>query len=782
MQSKKKEEQAIERFIGPSKQNHSGNDASCSRISTREDKFHLLVSNTPDALWKIDRNNNIIYISENIEAIAGYTPEEEYEMGPYLNWIDRVHSDDVKEYVAAIDALFEKDRPFNIEYRLRRKDGEWVWIHDRAVVTYDEDGKKYASGLLSDITERKQAEEETKKLKEKYESVIKHIPDTIYSGLPDETCTMTFVSERYSEWTGYSPEDFYQDPDTWPKSVHPEDREGEVKTYIKSCQKKQAYLSEYRIVHKDTGQVRWVRDHGVPVTDEKGNLILIDGIITDITERKQAEAEIKRLKEKYESVIKHIPDTIYSGLPDETCTMTFVSERYSEWTGYSPEDFYQDPWAWPKSVHPEDRASAIEAYVRAYESKTEYNHEYRIVHKDTGQVRWVRDHGVPVTDEKGTLILIDGIIIDITEHKQVEEALQKSEEFSSNLLNNSPNPIVVINSDLSVGYVNPALERMTGFSSRELLGKKPPYPWWTEEIRHKVSKDLQEALSKGISKREEFFQKRSGERFWVEVTAAPLTHNDGFTYLLVNWTDITEQKRLRDDMQFYIREITRAQEQERKRISRELHDETAQSLADLCTDVDVTIMKEQLSKKVVRRLEQLRLKIDNMLEEVRRFSHELRPGLLDQFGLIPSLESLTADMNIEEELSCRLEVTGFEQRLSSEAEALLFRITQEALRNIRKHAKATEAIVRVNFSRDKVRLSITDNGIGFKVPELLSGFARRSKLGLMGMQERVHLLNGSLKVKSTVGKGTTITVEYRHNQVTVLASAGVVPEKAAPFA
>ncbi|NOQ17871.1 MAG: PAS domain S-box protein [Dehalococcoidales bacterium] len=611
----------------------------------------MLVSNIPDVLWKIDRNNYIIYISENIEAISGYTPDEEYEMGPDLNWIDSIHPDDVKEYVAASDALFEKDRPFNIEYRLRRKDGEWVWIHDRAVATYDEDGKKYASGLLSDITERKQAEEETKRLKEKYESVIKHTPDTLYSGLPDETCTMTFISERYREWTGYSPQEFYQDPWAWPKTVHPEDRERELKTYIESCQKKRAYLSEYLIVHKDTGQVRWVRDHGVPVTDEKGTLILIDGIITDITER-----------------------------------------------------------------------------------------------------------------------------------KQVEEALQKSEEFSSNLLNNSPNPIVVINSDLSVGYVNPAMERMTGFSSRGLLGKKPPYPWWTEEIRHKVSKDLQEALSEGISKREEFFQKRNGERFWVEVTAAPVTRNDGSTYLLVNWTNITEQKRLRDDMQFYIREITRVQEQERKRISRELHDETAQSLADLYTDVDMIIMKEQLSENVVRRLEQLRLKIDSMLEEVRRFSHELRPGLLDQFGLIPSLESLTVDVNTEEKISCRLEVTGFEQRLSSEAEALLFRITQEALRNIRKHAKATEAIVRVDFSRDKVRLSITDNGIGFKVPEILSGFARRGKLGLMGMQERVHLLNGSLKVKSTVGKGTTITVEYRRNQVTALAPAEVVPEKAAPFA
>ena len=724
-----------------------------------EAKYRSLVSHIPDVIWTTDKDMRIVFVSQNVEAISGYTPDEEYEMGQWSSWFDRVHPDDFERVEAVYKALIEERQPYNTEYRFKRRDGKWIWVYDRAVATYEKNGIKYADGLLSDITERKQAEEETKKLKEKYESVIKHIPDTIYSGLPDETCTMTFVSERYREWTGYSPEDFYQDPWAWPKTVHPEDRASAMEAYVRAYESKTEYNHEYRIVHKDTGQVRWVRDHGVPVIDEKGTLTLIDGIITDITERKQAEAEIKRLKEKYESLIRNIPITIYSSLPDETSTTIFVSERYREWTGYSPEDFYHDRYTWPKSVHPEDRASAIEAYVRACESKTEYNHEYRIVHKDTGQVRWVRDHGVPVTDEKGTLILIDGIITDITERKQVEEALQKSEEFSSKLLNNSPNPIVVINSDLSVGYVNPALERMTGFSSRELLGKKPPYPWWTEEIRHKVSKDLQEALSEGISKRERLFQKRNGERFWVEVTAAQVTHNDGSTYLLVNWTNITEQKRLREDMEFYIREITIAQEQERKRISRELHDETAQSLADLYTDVDMTIMKEQLSEKVVRRLEQLRLKIDSMLEEVRRFSHELRPGLLDQFGLIPSLESLAEDVNTEEKLSCRLEVTGSEQRLSPEAEALLFRITQEALRNIRKHAKATEAIVRVDFSRGKAGLSITDNGIGFKVPEILSGFARRGKLGLMGMQERAHLLNGSLKVKSTAGKGTTVTVE-----------------------
>ena len=441
-----------------------------------EAKYRSLVSHIPDVIWTTDKDSRVIFISQNVEAITGYTPDEEYEMGQWTSWFDRIHPDDIERVKAVYKALIEKKQPYNVEYRFKRRDGKWIWVYDRAVSTYEKNGMAYADGLLSEITERKQAEAETEKLKEKYESVIRNIPDTIYSGLPDETCTMTFISERYRDWTGYAPQDFYQDPWAWPKTVHPEDRERELKTYIESCQEKRAYLSEYRIVHKDTGQVRWVRDHGVPVTDEKGNLILFDGTITDITERKQAEAEIKKLKEKYESLIRNIPITVYSSLPDETSTTIFVSERYMEWTGYSPEDFYRDRYTWPKSVHPEDRAGAIEAYVMAYESKTEYNHEYRVVHKDTGQVRWVRDHGVPVIDDKGNVILIDGIITDINERKRVEEALQRSEEFSSNLLNNSPNPILVINSDLSIGYVNPALERVTGFSSGGLLGTFPPTP------------------------------------------------------------------------------------------------------------------------------------------------------------------------------------------------------------------------------------------------------------------------------------------------------------------
>ncbi len=169
-------------------------------------------------------------------------------------------------------------------------------------------------------------------------------------------------------------------------------------------------------------------DEGPFLAEERILINVIAGRLGRITERRQMEKELRESKEKYETLIKNIPVTIYSALPDETATMVFISDRWRDWTGYSPQDFYRDRRAWPKSVHPEDLARATRAYVKAYQKKKEYVFEYRIVHKDTGQVYYVRDHGIPIKDEKGSVVRFDGIITNITEHKQLEAVKAELEE------------------------------------------------------------------------------------------------------------------------------------------------------------------------------------------------------------------------------------------------------------------------------------------------------------------------------------------------------------------
>ena len=245
----------------------------------------------------------------------------------------------------------------------------------------------------------------------------------------------------------------------------------------------------------------------------------------------------------------------------------------------------------------------------------------------------------------------------------------------------------------------------------------------------------------------------------VAITGVPLIRSRELKYYLLSWVDVTARERLKQNMQLYIAEITRAQEAERKRIACELHDETIQALFITITDIDELITgSKRLSVNDTRKLRHLQSAINHIMNDIRRFCNMLRPGFLDQLGLIPSLELLTAEMDHESKGSCHLEVIGRQRCLSSEIELTLFRIAQEALRNIRKYSEATEAIIQIKFTNMKVTLHITDNGCGFKLKRTLDNYARTGKLGLIGMRERARLVNGSFSIRSEVNKGTKIAV------------------------
>lgn len=206
-----------------------------------------------------------------------------------------------------------------------------------------------------------------------------------------------------------------------------------------------------------------------------------------------------------------------------------------------------------------------------------------------------------------------------------------------------------------------------------------------------------------------------------------------------------------DAMQNYIVEITRGQEDERKRLARELHDDTIQSLIALQQRVEMT--RKALTKDPATaeaKLAELKELIAESLNRVRGFVRALRPTYLEELGLIPALEMLA------QESSATFSLQGDEQRLDSERELVLFRITQEALRNVQKHAHATRTAVQLAFDTDEVRVTIQDNGSGFDALETPTAYAQAGHFGLMGMQERAQLFGGNVYVKSARGKGTRV--------------------------
>jgi len=346
---------------------------------------------------------------------------------------------------------------------------------------------------------------------------------------------------------------------------------------------------------------------------------------------------------------------------------------------------------------------------------------------------------------------------------ELEERFKRSEENCRSLINNIPDVTWTSDENYNIVFVSPNVKEVSGYSQEEeyQIGS---WTAWFDRV-HPDDMERGKAAFRDLFKGRKHYdieyrlKRKDGRWIWIQERSLGTYKRDGKLYADGVLTDITERKQMEEALQFYITEIIRAQEEERKRIAREIHDETAQGLAMVCADCDeILLTRKGLSDEATERLNQLRGRLKNILAEVRQLSHELRPGLLDQFGLIPSLELLIKEANARDGIDCRMEMITSERRIAPEAEVTLFRIVQEALRNTRKHSKATKAVVSVEFEKQQVEVSIRDNGSGFELPTALSSFTRRGKLGLMGMQERARLLNGNLRIKSQVGKGTTITV------------------------
>jgi len=224
--------------------------------------------------------------------------------------------------------------------------------------------------------------------------------------------------------------------------------------------------------------------------------------------------------------------------------------------------------------------------------------------------------------------------------------------------------------------------------------------------------------------------------------------------------DISIQKQLQENSRFYLQRTIWAQEDERKRISRELHDDTIQALVVLSRNLDSIVSSNgDLSEEQRRKLEQLRQETNGIVQGVRRLSQDLRPAALDRLGLMSALEWLASDVASYSGISIKVDVLGSGRRLSEETELVLFRIVQEALRNVWRHSKATRVEVRVEFEADKTRITVTDNGAGFNPPARIGDLAKNGKLGLTGMEERARLINGILTIESQIGTGTSVTIE-----------------------
>ncbi|OGO19256.1 MAG: hypothetical protein A2144_02095 [Chloroflexi bacterium RBG_16_50_9] len=340
------------------------------------------------------------------------------------------------------------------------------------------------------------------------------------------------------------------------------------------------------------------------------------------------------------------------------------------------------------------------------------------------------------------------------------QELQKSEERYRKLFENAFDAIWIHDLEGNIIAANNADETLSGYSAKELMGMNVR-SFLSEEslklagqIRHKLLAN--EPVAQPY---EQQLIKRDGSVVFVQL-ATSLVFDKGKPVAFQHIArDITEQKRMDENLRFYLRQATRAQEEERKRISHELHDDTIQALVALSRRLDSLTSSKGQSEESRRHLEELWQQTDNIIQGVRRLSQDLRPAALDRLGLLPALEWLADDVMKYSRIAIKVILSGRERRLPEEVELVLFRITQEALRNVWRHSGATSAEITVTFEGSKTKITISDNGKGFKLPGKIGDLAKAGKLGLSGMQERAQLVGGTLTVKSRPDEGTSITIE-----------------------
>jgi PAS domain S-box-containing protein len=340
------------------------------------------------------------------------------------------------------------------------------------------------------------------------------------------------------------------------------------------------------------------------------------------------------------------------------------------------------------------------------------------------------------------------------------QQLRISEERYRGLFENSSDAIFICSNAARIISVNSACEELTGYTQKELTSIAI-YELFSGVSREKVRQLFSEKIARvTVGGTEDVrLTRKNGTEAYIELRISPLLKSNEVIGLQVIAQDVTEEMQLRQNMEYYITQVTRAQEDERLRISRELHDDTAQVLATLSRGLDSLITGEKkLAKPVIERLDKLHEMADSALEGVRRYSQDLRPSILDDLGLVPALEWLIADLKKGCGVATKVSITGSRRRLAPEMELTVFRIAQEVLSNIRRHSQASAVTMTLDFGADALTLIISDNGQGFDMPQRTSDLAQSGKLGIIGMRERARLIGGTLIVQPEIGAGTTVTL------------------------
>ena len=511
------------------------------------------------------------------------------------------------------------------------------------------------------------------------------------------------------------------------------------------------YDLDLEIIRPD-GTSTWIIARGEAQRDATGRVVSLRGTAKDITERKLAEEALRKSEERFRMAADAGKMFAYEW--DAATNVIVRSEGVTQVLGNDAGPFITGERLMAM-IPPEDR-ERLNAEVAKLTPENPYlRTTYRMVRSD-GTVIWVERNSRAHFDEQGRLLRLVGMVMDITERKRAEEAVRESEERFRLVANTAPVMIWVSGPDKLCTYFNKPWLDFTGRRLEDELGNG-----WADAVHPEDLGRCLDTYTQHFDRRRSFrmeyrLRRHDGEYRWVLDTGVPRFNADGsFAGYIGSCVDVTERREADEALSTVSGRMIQAQEEERRRIARELHDDINQRLALLA--IELRSFREMLPNSLVTLRDQARRLFDRTTEisaDVQALSHELHSSKLEYLGLVTAMKSYCNEFGTQQKVGVDFTHSNVPGTLPPDISLCLFRIMQEALLNGVRHSGARRFEVNVQGLAKEIQLTVRDSGVGFD-PRMA---VNAQGLGLISMQERVKLVRGTFLVTSTPQSGTEVRV------------------------
>jgi PAS domain S-box-containing protein len=704
-----------------------------------EAPFRSLFNRVPVPLYRTTPDGQILSVNPAFAALLGYPDEADLLSVTAAD----LYTDPADRRLYA-ELLERHGRVEGFETRLRRADGESIWVQDSALAVMGEDGAvRYYEGSITDISEKREAEESLQRSEQRYRAVSDLTSDYAYSVrlLDDGSMELEWITDAFERATGHSVAE--ANAHGLMTFVHPDDLPA-VEAGMTNLMRGEDSILEMRIITKP-GEVRWFTSHARPRL-QNGSLVGFVGAARDTTDAKRAELALRESEGRYRELFASSPNAMWI-YDIETLRFLAVNNAAVDRYGYTRDEFLAMTI---KDIRPAEDVPRLLDDVEATREDLAKSRGWRHLTR-AGQIVDVEitSHRLDWEGRPARLVVVN----DVTERLRAEAALRESERRFRALATTAPVGIFEVDFRGACSFLNEQGAEIFGKPAAECRGFG-----WMEHVHPEDLERLQERWVEGRERGEEIVHELrivgvDGRVRWIEGAGRPLVDAWGeIRGYIGTLTDVTERRHGEQDRRRLLADLVKAQEDERRRIATEIHDDPVQAMTA------VGMRLESLRRRLngpgeAEAVDEVAGTVQETVARLRRLLFELRPPGLDRERLAAALK--TQLERLRDETGVRFELDDqMLQEQPLESRTVLYRIAQEALANVRKHAEATAIHVTLADREEGALLRIRDDGVGFDLDTV--GEERSGHLGLVSMRERAEMAGGWFRVAGSGGRGTIV--------------------------